>query len=110
MAGIQNKIGIFFEEINGEWFGVVSTDEIVIYFVNSKEVFPFIKLCSVLCDFGIEFFWDTVEREAVIGGEDELLFQPETFLEFFDVREEVDNLGGDAVDEFRGFDPIITIG
>lgn len=74
VTGVQYEIQIFFEEVNGERFGVVGTDQIVVYFVNCKEVFPFIELVSILCDFGIEFFRDAVEREAVIGGEDELLF------------------------------------
>lgn len=110
MTSVQNEIPIFFEELNGKGFRVVSTNEVAVYFVNGKEVFPFLKLCSVLDNFGIEFFGNAVECEAVIGGEDELLFQPETFLEFFDVSKEVYDLCGDGVNEFRCFKPIVTIG
>ena len=49
-------------------------EEVRFYFMNGKEVFPFLKLCSILRDFEVEFFWDAVEREAVVGGEDKLLF------------------------------------
>ena len=109
MASVQDKIRIFFEEVNGGWFGVVGINEIVIYFVDGKEVFPLVELCSVLCDFGVEFFWDSVKREAVVGRKDKFLFEPETFLEFFNVGEKFNNLGSDLLDEFRGFQPIITI-
>ena len=74
VTGIQNKIRIFFEEIDGEWLSVAGIDEIVVYFVNSEEVLPFIELISILRDFGVEFFGDAVERKTVVGGEDELLF------------------------------------
>ena len=77
--------------------------------MNGKEVFPLLALGDVLCDFGVEFFWDAVEGEAVVCGEDELLFEPEAFLEFFDLGEKADNLGGDVVNKFRRFNPIITI-
>ena len=110
MVGIQNEIRIFFEEFNGGRFGVVGINEVVVYFVDGKEVFPLVELSSVLCNFGIEFFWYTVKCEAVVSGEDELFFEPETFLEFFNVGEKINNLGSDGVDEFRGFQPIITIG
>ena len=73
-------------------------------------MFPLVELCSVLCDFKVKFFWNTVKCEAVVSGEDKLLFEPETFLEFFNVGEKINNLGSDGVDEFRGFQPIITIG
>ena len=42
-------------------------------------------------------------------GEDELLFEPETFLELFNVREEVDDVGGDGVNGARGFKPFVLI-
>ena len=78
--------------------------------MNVKKVFPFLALVGVLCDFGVEFFWDTVEGEAVVGGADELLFQPEPFLEFFDVGEKVNDLDGDVVYKFRRFKPTLTGG
>ena len=108
MAGIQNKIRIFFEEVNGERFAVVGIDEVAVYFVYSKEVFPFIELLNVLRDFGVKFLWDAVKREAVVGGEDELLFQPETFLEFFNMGQKFNYLRGDVVNEFCLFKPIVT--
>ena len=110
MTGIQNKVRVLFEKVNGERFRVVNTDEVIFYFMNGKEVFPFLELGGVLCNFGIEFFWNAVKRKAVVGRKDKLLFQPETFLEFFDVREKFDDLGGNTMDEFRGFQPCITIG
>ncbi|MCY3722300.1 MAG: hypothetical protein OXG97_08785 [Candidatus Poribacteria bacterium] len=109
MTGVQNEIRIFFEKVNRERFGVGGTDEVVVYFVYSKEVFPFLKLRGVLCDFGVEFFGNAIECEAVVGGEDEFLFEPETFLEFFNMGEKINNLGGDTVNKFRGFKPIVTI-
>lgn len=77
--------------------------------MNSKETFPLFKLRSVLDNFRIEFFWNLVKCEAVVGGEDELLFKPECLLEFFNVGEKINDLGGDVVNEFRGFKPIINI-
>ena len=84
-------------------------EEVRFYFVNGKEVFPFLKLCSISRNFEVEFFGDAIECEAVIGGKDKLLFQPETFLKFFNMGEKIGNFGGDVVNEFCGFKPIITI-
>ena len=78
--------------------------------MNGKEVFPLLALGDVLCDFGVEFFWDAVEGEAVVCGADEFLFQPEAFLEFFDTGEKADNSGGDVVNKFRRFKPTLTGG
>ena len=89
MAGIQNKVRIFVEKVNRKRFDSVIINEVAIYFMNSKEVFPFIELIRVLCNFRIEFFGDAVKREAVVGGEDKLLFKPEAFLKFFNVREKL---------------------
>ena len=103
-----------FEEIGGKGFNppaplIRGVEEITIYFVNRKEVFPLLKLGGVTNDFRIEFFGDAVEGEAVVGGENELLFQPETFLEFFNVGQKFNDLGGDVVNEFRGFKIVVTI-
>ena len=136
VTGVEDEVWVLFEEVNppaplirgvrgglirgvrsGLIRGVsgglikreIGVEEVRIYFVNSKEVFPFGKLRLILDDFGVKFFGDAVKRDAVVGGADEFLFEPEAFLEFFDVREEVCNLGGDAVNEFRCFKPIVTI-
>ena len=69
---------------------------------------PFLTLGGVLGDVGVECFRYAVKRKAVVGGEDEFFFEPEAFLEFFDVGEELDDLGGDAVDEFCGFKTVIA--
>ena len=98
-----------FGEFDREGFRVVGINKGVVYFVNGKEVFPFLKLNGVLDNFGVEFFGDAVEGDAVVGGEDEFLFEIEGFLEFFDAGEEVYDLGGDVVDEGCGFEPIVTI-
>ncbi len=108
VTSVQNEVGICFEEVNGERFGVVGTDEIIIYFVNRKEVFPLLKLGGTLDDCGIEFFWNAVECEAVVGGKDKLLFQPEAFLEFFNMGQKFNYLRGDVVNEVCRFEPIIT--
>jgi len=55
------------------------------YFVDAEEDLPFLPLGGVLGDFGVEFFGDAVEGDAVVGGKDEFLFEPEGLLEFFDV-------------------------
>ena len=66
-------------------------------------MFPLFALGGVLCNFGVELFWDAVKRETVVGGENEFLFKPEVSLEFFDVGEEVDDLGCYIVNNFRRF-------
>ena len=106
--GVQNEIWVLFEEVDGERFGIVRINESTVYFINAKESFPVLALGGILCNFGVEFFGDAIEGEAVVGGEDEFLFEPEAFLERFDLGKEVDNLGGDFVNEFRCFN-IITI-
>ena len=73
-------------------------------------MFPLLTLGSVLCDSGVEFFWDPVKGETVVSRKDEFLFEPNAFLKFFDLGEKVNDLGGDTVNEFRRFKPIITIG
>ena len=103
VTGIKDEIGVLFEEVNREWFGVGGINEIVLYFVDSEEGFPLLTLGGILCNFGVELFWDEVEGEAVVCGEDEFLFEPELFLELFDVGEEIDNLGGYIVNRFRYF-------
>ena len=61
VAGIQNKVRIFFEEVDRKRFCIIGINEVVVYFMDSKEVFPFIELISVLCDFKVKFFWDAVK-------------------------------------------------
>ncbi len=91
-------------------FGILGINEVAVYFVDSEKLFPLLTLGGVLCNFGVEFFWDVVEGEAVVGGENEFLFEPEPFLEFFDLGEKVDNSTRDAVNKFRRFKPTLTGG
>ena len=107
VTGIHDEIRIFFEEINRKRLCVLRSDKVTLYFVDSKKMFPLLALGSILSDFGVEFFWNAVEGEAVVCAKDELLFEPEAFLEFFDVCEKVNNLGGNLVNEFCRFKPII---
>ena len=67
-------------------------------------------LGGVLCDFGVELFGDAIQGDAIVGGEDEFLFEPKGLLEVFDVGEKVYELGGNFVDELCGFEPIVTVG
>ena len=60
MTGVKNEIGVLFKEVNRKRFGVGGINKIVLYFVDSKKMFPFLKLGGVLRDFGVEFFWDAV--------------------------------------------------
>lgn len=109
VTSIQDEIRILFEKIYGERLRIISTNEVVAYFMNSKEIFPLLKLRSIINNFRIEFCGDAVECKAVVSGKDELPFQPETFLEFFNMGEKINNLGGDTVNKFCGFKPIVTI-
>lgn len=77
--------------------------------MDSKQVFPLLKLIGVLCYFRVEFFRNAVECEAIVGAEDKFLFQPKAFLEFLDVGKEINDLGGDVMDKFCCFNPSITV-
>ena len=77
--------------------------------MDAEEGFPRVALRGVRCDFGVECRWHAVERHAVFGGEDELLFEPEAFLERFNMREEGNDVGGDSVNGARGFKPLVLV-
>lgn len=85
VVGVQDEVWILFEEIHRERLGVGGINEVAIYFMDSEEVLPFLTLGGVLGDVGVECFRYAIECEAVVCGEDEFLFEPEAFLEFFDV-------------------------
>ena len=68
-------------------------------------MFPFLMLGSVLCNFRVEFFWHSIKCDAVICGKDEFLFEPEAFLEFFDVGNKVNDLSGNIINKSRCFKP-----
>lgn len=100
---------MLFEEGDGEGVIISRINEIAIYFVDSEEMFPLFTLGGVLCDLGVELFWNAIKGKTVVCGEDELLFEPKAFLEFFNLGEKVNDLGGDTVNELRCFKPTITI-
>ena len=69
------------------------------------------SICAVFCAIsGVELFGDAIQGDAIVGGEDEFLFEPKGLLEVFDVGEKVYELGGNFVDELCGFEPIVTVG
>ncbi len=105
VTGIQNEVRVLLEERHRERLRIVGVDEVACDILNGEEVLPRLALRAVVSDFRVERFGDPVEREAVVGREDEFLFEPEAFLEFFYVCEEVDELCGDAVNELCGFKP-----
>ncbi len=97
VAGIQNEIRVLLEKIHRERLRIVRIGEVTCDVLNREGAFPCLVLRAVMYDFR-----DTVAREAVVGREDKLLFEPEVFLEVFYVGEEVDEFGDFKPSRARG--------
>jgi len=61
-------------------------------------VHPLLALGVVSGDLRVERFRNTVERDAVLCLDNELLFEPELLLEVLQLSDEGDYLAGDATD------------
>ena len=66
--------------------------------VNGKQADPLLPLVIIGDDFRVKRFRHSIERDAVVRFDHELLLEPQLLLEILQLRHEGDDFVGDAAD------------